>query len=121
MIWLLYIKWAHEVDGAENVDTKQNSQQDWVRDLVFSAGYFLLIWLASEWLISGALMIANYFQISTWVIGLTILAIGTSLPELVVSISAQMQDIEDVTLGNVIGSNLFDSDVASSLCIHCWD
>jgi len=50
----------------------------------------------------------NFFQISDLVIGLTIVAVGTSLPELAAAISAALKNEHDIVIGNVIGSNLFN-------------
>jgi cation:H+ antiporter len=57
----------------------------------------------------GAVAIAEEFGISKLVIGLTIVALGTSLPELAVSISAVLKNQNDLIIGNVIGSNLFNT------------
>lgn len=70
-------------------------------------GFALLLW-AAEILIRGATALARGFGISTLIIGLTVVAFGTSAPELFVSISASMKGTGDVAIGNVLGSNLFN-------------
>lgn len=62
----------------------------------------------ADFFVDGASNIAKYFKISTLVIGLTVVAFGTSLPEAAVSITSAIQNVDDVSLGNVIGSNLFN-------------
>lgn len=64
--------------------------------------------LGADWLVRGASNIALSFGISPEVIGLTLVAIGTSLPELVTSIVAAVRKQADVAMGNVIGSNIFN-------------
>lgn len=61
-----------------------------------------------EWIVDGATFIAKSFGISERVIGLTIIAIGTSLPELATSAVAAYKKNTDLALGNVIGSNIFN-------------
>ncbi|MDJ0779643.1 MAG: calcium/sodium antiporter [Gammaproteobacteria bacterium] len=64
---------------------------------------------SSRLLVWGASNIASTFGVSELVIGLTIVALGTSLPELAASIASLKQNVPDVAIGNVIGSNLFNS------------
>lgn len=72
------------------------------------AGLILLI-LSSRMLVWGAVNIAQIFGVSDLIIGLTIVAIGTSLPELASSIAAARKGEHDIALGNVIGSNMFNT------------
>lgn len=67
-----------------------------------------LLTLGSSWLVEGAVNIATWFGVSQLVIGLTIVAIGTSLPELVTSIIAVFHGERDLAVGNLVGSNLFN-------------
>lgn len=71
------------------------------------AGLVLLI-VSSQLLVWGAVNVAHALGISDLVIGLTIVAIGTSLPEIAVSISAAMKAEHDMVIGNIIGSNMFN-------------
>ncbi|SES73007.1 calcium/sodium antiporter [Thorsellia anophelis] len=72
------------------------------------AGLVLLI-LSSKLLVWGAVGIATYFEINDVIIGLTIVAIGTSLPELATSITAARKGENELVLGNIIGSNLMNT------------
>ncbi|WP_319561230.1 calcium/sodium antiporter [Marispirochaeta sp.] len=72
------------------------------------AGFIFLI-LSSRILVWGAVKIALALGISDLIIGLTIVAIGTSLPELASSLAAVMKNEHDIALGNIIGSNLFNT------------
>lgn len=69
------------------------------------AGFALLI-AAGELLVRGAVSIAAYFGIPSLVIGLTIVAFGTSAPELVISLKAALTGHGDIAVGNVVGSNI---------------
>ncbi len=65
--------------------------------------------LSSKLMVWGAIGIAKYFNIKDLIIGLTIVAIGTSLPELAASITAARKGNNDLAIGNIIGSNLFNT------------
>ncbi len=69
----------------------------------------LLIIKGADWLTDGASAIARRFNVSSLVIGLTIVAFGTSAPELVVSVISAVQGQTDLAIGNVVGSNIFNS------------
>ena len=75
--------------------------------LLIIAGFALLI-LGANWLLNGATALARRYNISDLVIGLTIVAFGTSAPELVVSVIASLDGHSDIVLGNIIGSNNFN-------------
>ena len=68
----------------------------------------LLLLGGAELLINSSVAIANYFGLSDLVIGLTIIAIGTSLPELAASIMSVIKNEADIAVGNVLGSNMFN-------------
>lgn len=73
----------------------------------FIVGIVLVIF-GADWLTKGASGIARRFGVSELVIGLTIVAIGTSLPELVISVGSAIKGSSGIALGNVIGSNIFN-------------
>lgn len=75
--------------------------------LLLVLGFILLI-KGAGWLVDGASALAKQFNISDLAIGLTVVAFGTSAPELVVNTYASFQNHQDIVLGNIIGSNLFN-------------
>ena len=75
--------------------------------ILLIVGFVLLI-KGADWLVDGASSIATHFRVSKTLIGLTIVAFGTSAPELAVSISSLMNGSTDMLLGNVIGSNIMN-------------
>ncbi|NAW82457.1 calcium/sodium antiporter [Vibrio sp. V43_P6S15P86] len=68
----------------------------------------ILLPLAASMLVDNAVIIAKYFGMSDLVIGLTIIAIGTSLPELAASLAGVLKGEDDMAVGNIIGSNVFN-------------
>lgn len=77
-------------------------------DIVFLIAGLLLIIYGADVLVEGASTIARKAKISEFVIGLTIVGFGTSCPELVVSLTGAIQGNADISVGNVIGSNIFN-------------
>lgn len=75
--------------------------------LILAAGLVLIL-LGANWLVDGSSSIAKKAGVSEFVIGLTIVGIGTSMPELVVSCTGAFQGSSDIAIGNVIGSNIFN-------------
>lgn len=82
----------------------------------------VLVALGARWLVAGAVAIARVLGLSELVIGLTIVAAGTSLPELATSVVAAVRGARDISVGNVVGSNIFNIlgilGVASALAPH---
>ena len=76
--------------------------------LILLAG-LLLILFGANWLVDGSSSIAKRFGISEFVIGLTIVGIGTSTPEMVVSFLSSLQSKADMAIGNIVGSNIFNT------------
>lgn len=75
--------------------------------LFLSIGGFCL-WLGSEWLIDGATNLAKNMGVSDAIIGVTVVSVGTSVPELAASIIAVLKKEKAISLGNLIGSNVFN-------------
>lgn len=76
--------------------------------ILLLAGLGLIV-LGADWLVDGASAIARKAGVSEFVIGLTIVGFGTSCPELVVSLTGAIQGNADISIGNVIGSNIFNA------------
>ena len=65
-----------------------------------------MLFYGADWIVKGGCQLAKYFGLSTIVIGLTVVAFGTSLPELVVSLAAALEGSPTIAIGNVVGSNI---------------
>ena len=76
--------------------------------LILLAGLSLIL-LGANWLVDGSSSIARKFGLSEFVIGLTIVGIGTSTPEMVVSFLSSFQGKADMAIGNIVGSNIFNT------------
>jgi cation:H+ antiporter len=77
-------------------------------DLVFVIGGLALTIFGARFLVSSAIDIARLFSVSETIIGLTIVAVGTSLPELVTSVMAALRKHGDIAFGNIVGSNIYN-------------
>ena len=76
---------------------------------LFTVASIVLLMVASRMLVTGAVSIAEFFGVGELIIGLTIVAIGTSLPELAAAIAAARKGVHDMIIGNIIGSNVFNT------------
>lgn len=74
---------------------------------LLSVGFVMLV-KGADWFVSGASSLAQRFGISQLVIGMTIVAMGTSAPEAAVSIAAALKGSADITIGNIVGSNILN-------------
>jgi len=89
--------------GAESGELKR-----WrLYSLMILVGLVLLV-AGADWLVKSAVLMARYFGLSELVIGLTVVAIGTSMPELVTSLVAGLRGERDIAVGNIIGSNVLN-------------
>lgn len=79
-----------------------------VRSLVFMGAGFILIALGSHWLVEGGVQVAQWMRVSDMIIALTLVAVGTSLPELVMSVVASARGERDIAVGGLVGSNIFN-------------
>ncbi len=79
-----------------------------IRDLLFIVAGLAMLAFGGQYLVDGAVQIARTLGVSEAVIALTIIAIGTSLPELATSVLAAARNFSDISAGNVVGSNIFN-------------
>jgi len=77
-------------------------------DVVMAVAGILMLLLGSHWLVNGAVFIAERLGVSEIIIGLTIVAVGTSLPEAATSVVASLRGQRDIAVGNIVGSNIFN-------------
>jgi cation:H+ antiporter len=101
---------AAQAEYAQELPPPQAGRWDdklWVQLLLIVAGLALLV-LGSDWLVTAAVAFAKALGVSDLVIGLTIVAAGTSMPEVATSITAAIKGERDIAVGNVVGSNTFN-------------
>lgn len=80
----------------------------WLVNLALVGGGLALLVLGANWLVDAATVLARQFGLSELVIGLTVVAVGTSMPEIATSIIATIRGQRDLAVGNVVGSNIFN-------------
>lgn len=107
---LLYTAWQIRTARAEPAPatTEAAGSAPWPAQVVMVLVGLGLLVLGSRWLVTGAVALARTFGVSELVIGLTIVAAGTSLPEVATSVTASLRGQRDIAVGNVVGSNLFN-------------
>ncbi len=107
IIFLYYTFGISKVTGdEENIEIKLLTSGK--AALFILVGFTGLI-VGGKWIVDGAVKIAEWFDVSQSLIGLTVVAIGTSLPELATSAVAAYKKQADIAIGNVIGSNIFNT------------
>ncbi len=113
-VWFLILQGKKESQNIENQNIKEaslNQQLGAMHRLQYISlvviGLVLLI-VGSRWFVNSAVSIAEYLKINELIIGITIVAVGTSLPEVFTSVIAAIHGERDLAVGNVIGSNLFN-------------
>jgi len=105
--YLLYLGLKRENVGEEELEDTRGKVASWKDGVVLVAG-FASIALGGDLMVSAATSIAKALGVSSWVIGVTIVAAGTSLPELVTCLAASVKGKNEMLLGNLIGSDFFN-------------
>ncbi len=110
IIWLFKLGLSdNDKDPLETeFESELPAQMSTMHGLLWTIGGLVVLIASSHTLVWGAINIAQAFGVSDLVIGLTIIAIGTSLPEVAVSITAALKKEHDIVIGNIIGSNMFN-------------
>ncbi len=107
IIFMYYTFGISKVTGdEENIEIKLLSSG---KAAIFILGGLTGLIVGGKWIVDGAVKIAELFDVSQSLIGLTVVAIGTSLPELATSAVAAYKKQADIAIGNVIGSNIFNT------------
>jgi cation:H+ antiporter len=114
MYWMISVARRGRVEGVD-LDLvlprppEESERVSNLRAAVWLLAGFVVLLASSQMLVAGAVDLAEHFGVSDLVIGLTIVAIGTSLPELAASVAAALKKEDDIAIGNVVGSNTFNS------------
>lgn len=95
-------------DDDEKVVDKTKLSKSTIKDVVFLILGAVLLKIGGDLTVNNAVEIAKHFGLSEKLISVTILAVGTSLPELVTSVSAAFKGKSDIAIGNILGSNIFN-------------
>lgn len=113
ILWVLFfIFFIHLIKVSRNseevVEEGESEKHSLITLLIFTLGGLVAIVFGSNFTVDGATEIAKFFGVSDRIIGLTIIAFGTSLPELITSVTAAKKGKADIAIGNIIGSNIFN-------------
>ncbi|MBL8080818.1 MAG: calcium/sodium antiporter [Anaerolineales bacterium] len=116
VIYMIFaLKQNHSESGnvqKEYAEEYQQKEPRTIRSTIFNVVFILiglgLLVLGSNWLVNSAVQIAKTLGVSELVIGLTIVAVGTSLPEVSTSVIAALKGESDIAVGNAVGSNIFN-------------
>ena len=111
LVMLVFLWWLLKMQSGPAV-VEELPSDDELLSIPITAFYLVAgvvgLWLGSEWLIEAAVSIAEDLGVSDRVIGITVVSIGTSIPELAASIIAIIKKEKAISLGNLIGSNIFN-------------
>ncbi len=109
-VLVFFIIFSFKVRGNENenLDDLSTSNMSFGKIFMFFAFSSALLYSGSEIFVESSIFFANYFGVSERVIGLTLVAIGTSIPELATTLVAIYKNELDISIGNIIGSNIFN-------------
>ncbi len=106
-----YIVWRYRYPGAAQEDDDDDDddapENGYVASALFAAGLAVLVF-SGQILVTGAIDLATLFGVSETAIGLTVVAFGTSLPELAASVAAALRGKPGLAIGNVVGSNIYN-------------
>lgn len=110
-ILLIYIVWSirrSRRNDADEIEDDVELDKPFIYFILFTVLGCVALVFGSDWMLDGAVDIAKYFDVSDGVIGATIIAFGTSVPELATSSIAAFRKETDISIGNLIGSNIFN-------------
>lgn len=105
---IIMAKKGKEFDEENVVLEIKTENKPIIKNVVFIILGIIGLKIGGDLTVDNALVIARQMNVSEKIIGLTILAIGTSLPELVTSVTAAIKNNSDIAIGNIIGSNIFN-------------
>ncbi|MGK7940994.1 MAG: calcium/sodium antiporter [Crocosphaera sp.] len=120
-VFLIYQGSREPKDPDSEYETEYGGQDplslaQWVKNIAFMLLGVGCLVLGSQWLVRSATAIASRIGVSDLIIGLTIVAAGTSLPELATSVVAAIKGERDIAVGNVVGSNIFNILTVLAVC-----
>ncbi|MCL2918474.1 calcium/sodium antiporter [Shewanella litorisediminis] len=113
LLLMLYLIW-HALTNKDPDPLAAEADEEIPKDvptskaLIWLVVGIVLLPLSADWMVDGAVGIAKYYGLSDLVIGLTIIAVGTSLPELAACVASALKKEDDLAIGNIVGSNMFN-------------
>lgn len=102
-----YLLFLIKSNSLEEVDEDLEKEEfKWLKTIIFLLVGFIFVIVGANFAIDSAGNIARSFGVSEWIIGLFLIAFGTSLPELTISVKSALKNNSDLAIGNIIGSNV---------------
>ena len=108
LILTVYFLIKNQHNSDEDIDFEVKAIKSMPQSILLLLVGGIFLYLGSEWFVSGAIDIANSFGISERIVGITIVSIGTSIPELATSMVALYKKEKGISIGNLLGSNIFN-------------
>ena len=108
LFWLFNETSEQEIGGLDEEEVEALEHTSTAKSIMWLVVGLIALMISAKLLVWGAVDVARYFGISELIIGLTIVAIGTSLPELAASVASALKGHHDIAIGNVVGSNIFN-------------
>ena len=108
LFWLFNETHDQEISGLDEEEVQAIEKTSTASSIMWLVIGLVALMFSAKILVWGAVEVARYFGISELIIGLTIVAIGTSLPELAASVASALKGHHDIAIGNVVGSNIFN-------------
>lgn len=108
IVYTIFMAKKESKKNIVEIDVKEEKKNSTLKDIIFIILGIVGLKIGGDLAVDNAVVVANYFNLSEKLISLTILAIGTSLPELVTSVTAAIKGNSDIAIGNIIGSNIFN-------------
>lgn len=106
--FIIFIYYTFGIARVEGEPGEEIKELKWYASVGAILGGLIGLTIGGKWVVDGAIAFATMFGLSEAFIGLTVVAIGTSLPELATSIVAAHKKKEDIAIGNIVGSNVFN-------------
>ncbi|RLI58957.1 MAG: sodium:calcium antiporter, partial [Candidatus Asgardarchaeum californiense] len=108
VLFTVFVLYFIRAAKKERIDVRKVDEGKTRKNILFIILGIAGVVIGAQLLIESSVTIANYFKISPFVIAISMVAVGTSLPELVVSATASYKNEDDIAIGNVLGSNVFN-------------
>ena len=106
LAYLMFLSEDAQSADIEEIDEELKMNFSWLKTIALLTVGFILVIIGAHFAVDSASNIAKSFGVSEWVIGVVLISFGTSLPELIISVSAALKGKVEMAIGNIIGSNL---------------
>ena len=105
---ILYLMVSYYFDKNNDMDTEHHDASSPIKSTVQLLGGMVVLMVGADVLVDSSVNVARYFAVPEAIIGLSLVAIGTSLPELAATVAAGLRKHTEIAIGNVLGSNIFN-------------